>query len=244
MTGGLAFGIYDATSVLEADWIGLPAIAYPGLDLGFGPAFWALLPAFVVLTVVGAMDTLGDGIAIQRVSWRKPRANRLPVHTGRDVGRRARHTCCRGSPARSRTRPTPRATAIVELTGVASRAVGACIGMIFVVIAFIPKFAAVIIAIPGPVVAAYYVLPGSAAVHLRHQDPPARPARLPERARRRPRVLARSCVSARLDLPPVLPGAVERAAGQRHDRRRPDRDIADAVRGIDGAAAASACGWR
>ena len=41
MTGGLAFGIYDATSVLEADWIGLPAIAYPGLDLGTMTPTWS-----------------------------------------------------------------------------------------------------------------------------------------------------------------------------------------------------------
>ena len=36
--------------------------------------FWALLPGFIIVTLVGAMDTLGDAIAIQRASWRKPRA--------------------------------------------------------------------------------------------------------------------------------------------------------------------------
>ena len=47
---------------------------------------------------------------------------------------------------------------IVELTGVAARSVGVCIGAIFVVVAFIPKLMAVIIAIPGPVMAGYFVL--------------------------------------------------------------------------------------
>ena len=74
LIGGLGFGIYDAASVREASWIGMPPLVYPGLDLGFGPEFWVLLPAFVLVTVVGAMDTLGDGVAIQRVSWRRPRA--------------------------------------------------------------------------------------------------------------------------------------------------------------------------
>ena len=69
VTSGL-FGIYDTAGILDADWIGLPPLAYPGLDLGFGPEFWVLLPAFVLVTLVGAMDTLGDGIAVQRVSWR------------------------------------------------------------------------------------------------------------------------------------------------------------------------------
>ena len=72
--GGLVFGIYDTTRILEADWVGLPAVAWPGLDLSFGPAFWALLPAFVLVTLIGALDTIGDSIAIQRASWRRPRA--------------------------------------------------------------------------------------------------------------------------------------------------------------------------
>ena len=74
MVAGLGFGIYDMTTVAEAAWIGLPDLAYPGVDLSFRPEFWALLPSFIMVTLVGAMDTLGDAIAIQRVSWRKPRA--------------------------------------------------------------------------------------------------------------------------------------------------------------------------
>ena len=109
VTGGLAFGIYDTASVREAGWIGLPPIAYPGLDLGFGPAFWTLLPAFVLVTVVGAMDTLGDGIAIQRVSWR---ASRAPSTSGlfRERCRRTvSATCSPVSQERFRTRRMPRA---------------------------------------------------------------------------------------------------------------------------------------
>ena len=45
--------------------------------------------------------------------------------------------------------------AIVELTGVAARSVGMWIGALFVVAAFLPKVAAMLLAIPGPVVAAY-----------------------------------------------------------------------------------------
>ena len=74
VVGGVGFGIYDLSAIGTASWVGLPAFAWPGFDLGFGPTFWALLPAFVLVTLVGAMDTLGDAIAIQRVSWRKPRA--------------------------------------------------------------------------------------------------------------------------------------------------------------------------
>ena len=157
VTGGLAFGIYDTASVGEAGWIGLPAAAWPGLDLGFGPAFWALLPAFVLVTVVGAMDTLGDGIAIQRASWRKPRAidfrSVQGAMTADGVG-----NLLAGLAGTVPNTTYATGTSIVELTGVAARSVGVCLGLVFVVMAFLPKLMAAIIAIPGPVVAAYFVL--------------------------------------------------------------------------------------
>ena len=155
-TGGLAFGIYDTATVGEAAWIGLPALAWPGLDLGFGPAFWGLLPAFVLLTVVGAMDTLGDGIAVQRASWRTPRAIDFRSIQGA-MSADGLGNLLSGLAGTVPNTTYASSTAIVELTGVASRSVGAAIGVIFVVMAFIPKFSAMLIAIPGPVVAAYYV---------------------------------------------------------------------------------------
>ena len=69
------FGIYDIDRVLDAPWIGFPdAGSWPGFDFEFGPAFWALFPAFIFVTLVGAVETIGDAIAIQKVSWRRPRA--------------------------------------------------------------------------------------------------------------------------------------------------------------------------
>ena len=48
--------------------------------------------------------------------------------------------------------------AITELTGVAARSVGVWIGVVFVVAAFVPKAAAVLLAVPGPVAAAYITI--------------------------------------------------------------------------------------
>ncbi|MCY4665402.1 MAG: hypothetical protein OXC00_12105 [Acidimicrobiaceae bacterium] len=156
VTGGV-FGIYDTAGILEADWIGLPPLAYPGLDLGFGPAFWALLPAFVLVTLVGAMDTLGDGIAVQRVSWRKPRAIDFRSIQG------AMFADGVGNLLSGLAGTVPNSTyasgiSIVELTGVAARTVGVCVGLLFAAMAFVPKLAAVLVAIPGPVVAAYFII--------------------------------------------------------------------------------------
>ena len=71
---GAFFGIYDTARILEADWIGTPPVVWDGFDLSFGPHFWALLPAFVMIRLVGVLDTIGDTIAIQQASWRRPRA--------------------------------------------------------------------------------------------------------------------------------------------------------------------------
>ena len=87
------FGLYNAQQVLEAPWIGVPLGSWPGLDLTPGPEFWALLPAFVVVTLVGAIETIGDGVAIQRVSPAEAPGNRFPSGAGRPQRRR------RGQPA-------------------------------------------------------------------------------------------------------------------------------------------------
>ena len=156
-TAGLGFGIFDAQIVRDAAWIGLPELEYPGLDLGFGPEFWALLPAFVLVTLVGAMDTLGDSIAIQRVSWRKPRAVDFRSIQGA-ISADGLGNLLSGIAGTVPNTTYAASISTAELTGVASRAVGVCVGIVFVILAFLPKFVAVIIATPGPVVAAYFVI--------------------------------------------------------------------------------------
>lgn len=154
---GLGFGVYDTSAIAAASWVGLPAFAYPGLDLSFGPAFWALLPAFVMVTLVGAMDTLGDAIAIQRVSWRKPRAIDFRSIQG------ALNADGLGNLLSGIAGTVPNTTygnsiAVAELTGITARSVGVCVGMVFALFAVLPKLVAAIIAIPGPVVGTYYLV--------------------------------------------------------------------------------------
>ncbi len=47
-----------------------------------GAEFWALLPAFIVVKLVGAIETIGDGVAIQRISRRRPRDTDFRVVQG------------------------------------------------------------------------------------------------------------------------------------------------------------------
>ena len=149
------FGIYDTARIADAPWIGLPdASAWPGLDLSFGPMFWALLPGFIFVTLIGAIETVGDSVAIQRVSWRRPRAvdfrSVQGAVTADGVGNFL--SGCAGTVPNT-TYST--SISVTELTGVGARTVGIAAGVIFIAAAFFPKLLAVILAIPSPVAGAY-----------------------------------------------------------------------------------------
>ena len=152
-----SFGLYDTQSVADAGWIGLPAGAWPGFDLRFGVAFWSLLPAFVFVTLIGAIETIGDSVAIQRVSRRTPRATDFRVVQGA-VAADGVGNLLSGLAATVPNTTYSTSISLTEITGVAARTVGMCIGAIFIVLAFLPKFMAVILAIPGPVAGAYTIV--------------------------------------------------------------------------------------
>ena len=148
------FGLYDLGTVIESPWVGVPFTSWPGLDLTPGVEFWALLPAFIVVTLVGAIETVGDGVAIQQVSRRNQRATDFRVVQG------ALNADGMGNLLSGLLGTLPNTTysssvSLAEVTGVASRRVGMVIGAIFLVLAFFPKATAILIAIPGPVAAAY-----------------------------------------------------------------------------------------
>ncbi len=148
------FGLYDAQAILDAPWVGVPLGAWPGFDLSPGPEFWGLLPAFIIVTLVGAIETIGDGVAIQRVSRRKPQATDFRVVQG------ALNADGMGNLLSGLAGTLPNTTysssiALAEVTGIGARRVGVVIGVIIAAVAFLPKVAAVLIAIPSPVAAAY-----------------------------------------------------------------------------------------
>ena len=152
---GAAFGIYDFGRVAAAPWVGLPDFsAHPGIDFSFSAAFWALLPGFIIVTLVGAMDTLGDTIAIQRASWRKPRAIDFRSVQGA-INADGLGNLLSGIGGTVPNTTYGNSIAVVEITGVAARAVGVCVALLFVLLAFMPKLVTVVIAMPGPVAGAY-----------------------------------------------------------------------------------------
>ena len=151
------FGLYDVGRVAEAAWIGLPTSGWPGFDLSFGSEFWVLLPAFVFVTLIGAIETIGDSVAIQRVSWRTPRAVDFRTVQGA-VNADGLGNLLSGLASTVPNTTYSSSIPLTELTGVAARSVGVSLGLIFIALAFLPKVAALILAIPSPVVAAYLMV--------------------------------------------------------------------------------------
>ena len=151
------FGVYDTDRVAAAAWVGTPTNAWPGFDVRFDSRFWLLLPAFVFVTLVGAIETIGDSVAIQRVSRRTPRATDFRTVQG------AVNADGMGNLLSGLTGTVPNTTyssslPLAELTGVGARNVGVAIGLVFIGLAFLPKVTALLLAIPGPVVAAYLLV--------------------------------------------------------------------------------------
>ena len=58
-------GMLNVTPVLDAAWFGFPGAGWPGLDLSFDARFFGALVPFIIVTVIGAIETYGDAIAIR-----------------------------------------------------------------------------------------------------------------------------------------------------------------------------------
>ena len=147
-------GMLDWTPVANAAWFGLPRSGWPGLDLSFDGRFLGLLVPFVIVTIIGAIETHGHAIAIQRVS------HRTAVPVDFKVVQRTLNADGAGNLFSGLAGTVPNTTysasiSIADLTGVASRRVTLWAGIIFVLTAFVPKFPALLQVVPGPVVGAY-----------------------------------------------------------------------------------------
>ena len=152
---GAAFGIYDVQRVMDAAWIGIPRFAaWPGLDFPALRHYFWLIPSFSFAAVVGAIETVGDAVAIQRVSWRKPRATDYRRVQGA-VAADGIGNLLSGLAGTLPTTTYSTSVAMAEITGVAARRVGVFAGLVFLVLAFFPKVVSLMLAIPSPVAGAF-----------------------------------------------------------------------------------------
>ncbi|MFO1067925.1 MAG: solute carrier family 23 protein [Geminicoccaceae bacterium] len=149
-----AFGMVKLGPVLAAPWIGLPTQSHPGFDLSFGASFWTMLPAFVLVTVVGGIETFGDAVAVQKVSRRQDKAIDFRAVQGA-INADGLGNTLSGLAGTVPNTVYSTSVAVVDITGIASRAIGLFGGLFLILLAFSPKVAALLSAIPSPVAGAY-----------------------------------------------------------------------------------------
>ena len=155
----LFFGLYDLRPLAEASWFDLPDVAaWPGVNLTPDARFWALLPVFVIVSVVAAIKTSSDGAVIQQASARKPRATDFRLVQGA-LNASGVGILLSGIAV---TPPViiylPSSVSLINLTGVAARSVGYAIGGILFALAFLPKLTAVLLSVPSPVMGAFLLI--------------------------------------------------------------------------------------
>ena len=152
------FGAYDLQRVVDAPWVGIAAAGFPGFDLTPGAGFWALLPVFVVVMLVGGIKNIGDSVAIQQASRRRPRVTdfRLVQSSLKTNWLGILLSGVAGTPPTTVYSST--SVSLANLTGVAARRVGYVIGAVLVLLALFPKLPAVLLTIPNPVMGAYILM--------------------------------------------------------------------------------------
>lgn len=150
-------GLVDGSRITAAPLFGLPTIGWPGLDLSFRLEFWSLLPAFVLISLVGCMETFADSVSVQRTAHRKLR----PINFRAVQG--AINADGVGSSIAALLGTVPNtvystSTAVVEITGFAARRVGAWGGLFMIAFGLSPKLAAVVASMPPQVTGAYLLI--------------------------------------------------------------------------------------
>ncbi len=151
-------GSYEFRPILDAPWLGILQVHLHGFDLTPGAEFWALVPVFVIISVVVGIKNIGDGIVIQQVSRRQPRTSDFRMIQGllNANGAGSLLSAIAGIPPMSVGSATT--AGLANFTGVASRRVGYLMGAFLVALAFLPKLVAFLLTIPRPVMAAYLLV--------------------------------------------------------------------------------------
>ena len=152
------FGLYNLDRLLDAPWIGIPDAAFPGLDLRPTAGFWALLPMFLVVTLVQAIKAVGDGVVVQQVAWRRRRATDFRLIQGTIYASALGMLIAGLVGTPPTTSYSSSSVSLITLTGVAARRVGYAIGIMLIALAVFPKVTGLLLTIPSPVMGAFLLV--------------------------------------------------------------------------------------
>ena len=152
-----SYGLVDTAPIAAAPWIGLPAADWPGFTTQLDEKFWALLPAFVLITLVGCIETYADGLAVQRASYRETKPIDFRAVQGA-INADGTGSFFAGLLGTVPNTVYSMSVGVMELTKVASRRVGLWGGVFLVLLAFSPKIGALVGALPSPVAGGYLLM--------------------------------------------------------------------------------------
>ena len=142
-------GTLDLHHTLASPWIGLPGTAWPGLTFDLNFSHLPLLAAFTMATLAGNIEGTGNIMLVQSVSRRDKKINYDKIRSGLycDGLGKFLSGAGGGAPVSIYCDNIP----LIEMTGVASRAVGIAGAILLGCLAFIPKAGAIILDMPSPV---------------------------------------------------------------------------------------------
>ncbi|WP_461211137.1 uracil-xanthine permease family protein [Desulfocurvus sp. DL9XJH121] len=138
-------------------WFGLPPLSWPGLEVHLSGMHVPLLMAFAIAMIISVIENTGNLMLVQRISQRDFRrvsydviqrglyCDGLSKVAAGLLGTSVPSVYCDNLP-------------LVEMTGVASRRVGAMGAALLLVLAFVPKAGAFILDMPGPVMGGILVV--------------------------------------------------------------------------------------
>ena len=148
------FGLYSIGVIADASWLSVPSGSRPEFSLSIGADFWILLPAFLFVTLANTMGNMSAGIAVQQASRSASRAVDFRS-VQRGLMTSGLGNVIAGALGTMPARSDSSGIGFIQHTGVASRRLGLCIGIVLLMLAFLPKLAAILLAVPEPVIAAY-----------------------------------------------------------------------------------------
>lgn len=139
-------------SFLDAPWVALPI--YEGmLDLSFR---WSLLPAFLIVSITGALKSFGNLIMAEKVNdeeWKEPDMKRI----GNGLFADALCVTSSGLLGGMASDTSASNVALSDASRATSRRIGYAAGALFILLGFSPKIAQLFSIMPSPVMGAILI---------------------------------------------------------------------------------------
>ena len=158
----IVYDIYRLDIVREAAWIGLPTVGWNVLGAGiedslFNGTFFSLLLSFLILSLVLLVRTNTVSLIAQYASKQQTKSLDLR-EVQRANSRLGLGSVLSGLGGSMPLSYSPVGTSALLQTGCDYRQLGGLIGSFFLFVAFCPKFQALMIAIPRPLIGVYFIV--------------------------------------------------------------------------------------